>query len=453
MIELDVRRGHGPGGPELRVEAVFPLREGPWEVALPCWRPGRYELGNFAQYVLSMEGLGADGEWVRLRKASLHRWQVPDGVARFRWRFHAGILNAGSTYVGEEVLYLNPVNWVLFDPDRLGLGYRLVLSDVPEGWEVATALPRDPDGVWVARDLQHLADAPVLAAPALWHREYEEAGSVFHVWAYGAVPREQKRFIADHQRFTATMIAAFNGRFPEPAYHFLYLFPELDVRHGVEHADSTVIVLGPPDRVATEEGYEELISIACHELYHTWNVKRLRPAEWLPYDFERAVPSRLGYVAEGVTTYMGDLFLFEAGCIDRQAWDRRWSEMLRRHRMNPGRLNLSVADSGFDTWLDGYIPGVPGRKSSIYIEGAVLAMLCDVRIMQVTAGRASLQTAIALLHDRLVPAGRGLTEDLYWATLDEVAGRPGTTADLRRRFCDGCEDTAEEVAAAMAWMG
>jgi hypothetical protein len=136
MIELDVRRGHGPGGPELQVEAVFPLREGPWEVALPCWRPGRYELANFAQYVLSMEALVADGEWVRLRKASLHRWQVPDGVARFRWRFHAGILNAGSTYVGEEVLYLNQVNWVLFDPDRLGLGYRMVLSDVPEGWEV-----------------------------------------------------------------------------------------------------------------------------------------------------------------------------------------------------------------------------------------------------------------------------------------------------------------------------
>ena len=453
MISLELRRGRGPGGPELHADATFPARDGAWELALPCWRPGRYELGNFAQYLLALEALADDGTWHRLPKSALHRWSVAPGLRRFRWRFHAGILNAGSTCLGADLFYINPVNCILFDPERPGLSYSLALPDIPASWDVATGLPRGADGTFVAADFDRLADAPLLAAPELWHRTYEEAGSMFHVWAYGAPPREHDRFLDDHRRFTACMVGDFGGTFPELAYHFLYLFPDLDVRHGVEHADSTVIVMGPPERVATEEGHEELISIASHELYHAWNVKRLRPAEWLPYDFERAVPSRLGYVAEGVTTYMGDLYLHESGCIDTDAWLRRMNEFFRRHYGNPGRLNMSVADSGFDTWLDGYIPGVTGRKSSIYIEGAVLAFLCDVRIMQRSGGSASLQTAIASLHDRLVPAGLGVTESLYWAALDAAAGAPGATADLRARFCDGCEDTREEVEAAMKWMG
>ena len=117
--------------------------------------------------------------------------------------------------------------------------------------------------------------------------------------------------MADHVAFTRAQLSYF-GSFPVPSYHFLYLFPDRDVRHGVEHEDSTVIALGPAERVRSKEGYMEIIGIASHELYHAWNVKRIRPAEWMPYDFANACPSELGYIAEGVTTYMGDLFLFEA---------------------------------------------------------------------------------------------------------------------------------------------
>lgn len=436
--------------PKLEIQATFPAA-GPFEVQLPVWRPGRYELGNFAQYVYSMEGLKDSGEWIALKKTSLHRWSVPKGISQLRWLFYADIFNAGSTGVAEDILYVNPVNCFLYNPDHTDWGYRIQFLDVPDSWQIATGLK--PEGnVYAARDLQHVMDSPVLAGPNLWHATYESHGVPFHIWAYGQHHPLPERFIADHQAFTDSQIAHF-GAFPAAHYHFVYLFPEREVRHGVEHEDSTVIALGPSEKSLTETGYMELIGIASHELYHAWNVKRIRPQEWMPYDFSEAAPSRLGYIAEGVTTYMGDLFLFESGVVNLAGWCRLMETLLDRHVNNSGRLNLSVADSSYDTWLDGYVPGVTGRKSSIYVEGAVLALLCDVRIMQLTGSQASLQTAMRLLWEQFGQPRIGLTEADYWSVLNEVAGSPEALSDLREQFAEGTEDSWPELVAAMEWQG
>ena len=148
----------------------------------------------------------------------------------------------------------------------------------------------------------------------------------------------------------------------------------------------------------------------------------------------------MGYIAEGVTTYMGDLFLFEAGVVDLAGWCGLMTKLLERHLNNPGRLNMSVAASSFDTWLDGYRLGVPGRKGSIYVEGAVLAFLCDCRIMAATDGQASLSTAMKLLWERFGQPSKGLeASDMYWNVLAEVAGEP--LDDFRRDHAEGTEDT------------
>ena len=161
----------------------------------------------------------------------------------------------------------------------------------------------------------------------------------------------------------------------------------------------------------------------------------------------------MGYVAEGVTTYMGDLFLFESGVLDLAGWCREFEKLLNRHVNNSGRLNLSVGDSSFDTWLDGYAAGVPGRKGSIYVEGAVLAFLCDVRIMQLTGSEASLQTAMRLLWEQFGEPRIGLNETDYWSVLNEVAGAPDALDDLRRDFADGTANSWDALVAAMEWQG
>ena len=448
-IELSIRRLlEGP--PRIELTAVFPTQES-FEAQLPTWRPGRYELGQFAQYIYSMDGKGKDGKWNALKKTSLHTWHVPEETKAVRWVFHADTFNAGSTGIADDILYVNPVNCFLYHPNHQEWGYTITLDDVPAFWSVATGLPTE-GGKLLARDVQHAMDSPILASSNLWHRTYTSNGIPFHIWVYGQTIPDEQRFIQEHQNFTDAQIAHF-GSFPAPHYHFLYVLSEREERHGVEHEDTTVIAQGPSAKCRTEDGHMELIGIASHELYHAWNVKRIRPAEWTPYDFSKACPSRMGYIAEGVTTYMGDLFLFESGVIDLDGWCRLTERLLDRHLNNPGRLNMSVADSSYDTWLDGYVTGSPGRKGSIYVEGAVLALLCDACIMELTSGEASLQTAMRLLWEQFGKPRIGLTEADYWSVLNEVAGAPNALDSLRNDFADGTKDSWEALVAAMEHQG
>ncbi len=440
----------------LAFEATFPHRiskkksGASWEVQLPVWRPGRYERGDFAQFILKMVGIDVNGKEIKLEKCDLHRWTVPCNISKISWVFQADILNAGSTYVSDDLQYVNPVNCFLYDPEKVDFGYEISLKGIPANWDIATALPQS-NMTLHARDMQHVMDSPWMASPNLYHERFEEGGVDFHVWAYGETPPQQHKFIEDHQSFCKAQISSF-GDFPTPHYHFLYLLPqEMNARHGVEHEDSTVIALGPTAKIHTQNGYDELIGIASHELYHAWNVKRIRPSEWTPYNFADTSPSQLGYVAEGVTTYMGDLFLYEAGCIDLKGWCSKMEALLLRHLNNPGRHNMSVAESSYDTWLDGYRSGVQGRKGSIYVEGAVLAFLVDTRIKTLTGGDSSLSTAMTILWERFGKPRIGLTADAYWDVLAEVGGQ--RLDDLRVNYADGTSDTWNALTEAMLTKG
>ena len=114
----------------LHFRANFPESAGAWSLQLPTWRPGRYELGNFAQYIMRVEGLHSDGTRLSLAKSSLHTWIVPAGVRDVEWVFHADILNAGSTCVETDLYYVNPVNCFMYDLDRQDLPYEIVLEDL-----------------------------------------------------------------------------------------------------------------------------------------------------------------------------------------------------------------------------------------------------------------------------------------------------------------------------------
>ena len=453
------------GRHELLIQAQFPADTD--RLHLPVWRPGRYERGDFARLVRGMEQWDG-GAWQPLRKADLHVWRCgtmhdPAEAVQVRYRFTAARLDAGSTWADDELLYVNPVNCLLFHPDLAEAPVTVHLPDIPADWRIATALlsTRAEDGRQLhAQGTQHLMDNPWIAAPEtdLHHDSYEVDGHPFHIHVWGKRHYDTNAFLEAHRKFTESQMTAL-GWLPVPEYHFLYLFPDFPARHGVEHEASTVIAWGPADGITCKEGdpspgYEEVIDIASHELVHTWNVKRFRPAEWMPYDFTGPSPSRMGYIAEGVTTYLGDLFLLEAGVIEMEGWLRRFEKLLTRHLWNPGRLQTSVADSSFDTWLDGYSLGVPHRRGNIYVEGAVLAFLCDVALNR--SGGGWLIDALAELTGPDQP--RAITEDRWWDTLERRASTRGTEGAeeirrLRADFCDGVEDAWPDLVDALLHQG
>nr|WP_281367943.1 hypothetical protein [Rufibacter quisquiliarum] len=168
--------------------------------------------------------------------------------------------------------------------------------------------------------------------------------------------------------------------------------------------------------------YKELLGVSCHELFHTWNIKQIRPQEMLPYDFTRENYFRTGYVAEGVTTYYGDYLLARSGVFTAEQYFQELATTIKRHTADQGEQHLSVADSSFDTWLDGYKPGIPDRKVSIYHKGCLAALVLDVEIRRATQNARSLDEVMRQMWQQFGQKGIGYAEEDYQRLAEGVAG-------------------------------
>lgn len=394
------------------------------QVQLPSWRPGRYELGNFAKNVRNFQVYDGEGRLLPSRKITKDLWEVDTpgvGEIRVRYEYFANELNAGSTFLDETQLYVNPVNCLAYIPGRIEEECRVELQ-IPDNWRVACALKKEQWNVLLAPDFDRLADSPFIASPSMKHNMFVLDGIEFNIWFQGECKPEWPKIISDFFIFISEQVAIY-GSAPTQEYHFLFQVLPQRIHHGVEHTESTVIALGPAYKVMTDkEAYNDFLGVSCHELFHAWNIKAIRPAEMMPYDFTKENYSRLGYVCEGVTTYYGDYLLFRSGVWSEEEFWPTFNERLDKHFESHARHFLSVADASFDSWLDGYVPGAPHRKTSIYHEGSLLAFVTDIFIRRSTGNYKSLDHVMRRLWNEFGKQGIGYTDDDYIRLVEEEAG-------------------------------
>jgi predicted metalloprotease with PDZ domain len=275
--------------------------------------------------------------------------------------------------------------------------------------------------VLYAKDYYRLVDSPMIASHTLIHKHYQVGSTTFHIWAQGDTQlMDWRQIITDFEKFSAVQMAMMGG-FPCKDYHFLFHWLPYQHYHGVEHQNSTVVTLGPASQAAIL--WPEMLGISSHELFHTWNVIRIRPAEMLPYDFTRENYFNTGFVAEGVTTYYGDLFLARAGIFSLETYFAELSQTLNRHFMSANQTSLSLLESSFDLWLDGYTAGAPGRKASIYHKGALVALILDLEIRKLTNGSKSLDDVMRYMWLHFGQKEKGYTLTDYRQTVEAVAGQ------------------------------
>lgn len=392
-------------------------------VQLPAWRPGRYELANFAQNIKAFQPKDSSGKKLRFEKVTKDRWKIYSKGAKtvhIDYVYYANVLNAGSMFLDETLLLVNGVNCLLYVPERIHEACELRLQ-IPKNYQVATALNKTGACRFSASDYHELADCPLIASPLLQKSHYTVHRTIFTVWFHGDIQPDWKKLLTDFKKLTETLFKMF-GSFPFMEYHFLFLAMPVRFHHGVEHGGSTVIAVGPSYALMNGAAYEDFLGVSSHELFHAWNVKAIRPVEMMPYDYSRENYSRLGYVAEGVTTYYGDLLLLRSGIFSEEQYLTAFDCLLERHFANFGSQNLSVADSSFDTWLDGYKEGVPGRKSSIYTEGALCAFMLDIIIRRLTRNRHSLDDVMRTLYEEYGKKQKGYSEEDYKLTAEKIAG-------------------------------
>ncbi|MDG1427532.1 MAG: PDZ domain-containing protein [Crocinitomicaceae bacterium] len=405
----------------VQITATFDTSDDLTQILLPSWRPGRYELANFAKNIRNFRVFDDSNSLLVIKKLTKDSWEVPTentSNIRVEYNFYANELNAGSTFLDDTQLYVNPVNCCVYTEATYSEQVEVELH-IPSAWDVATSLEKR-EGNWYADNSEEFLDTPFIASSMLQHQLYESAGVLFHVWFNGEVKPEWDRLIKDFKAFTDLQIARFT-EFPVKEYHFLNQILPIKAYHGVEHQKSTVISLGPSYEVF-KSLYVELLGVSSHELYHTWNVKAIRPIEMYPYKFREENYSKLGYICEGVTTYQGDLMLYKSGVYDEKQYLKELTQQVQRHFDNPGRFHYSVADSSLDTWLDGYVAGAPGRKVSIYTEGCLLAFCTDVIISNSSDGKNGLDTVMRRLYFDIALKGKGVSEKDYQAAIEESAG-------------------------------
>ena len=397
----------------------------PLELQLPAWRPGRYELQNFAQKLqkVIIEDT-TTGKLLPYRKLTKDRWEIPNAAGRtirVRYNFYAHQMDAGGSWLDETQLYLNPVQALMYAEGRQLEACELTLA-LPEGWQVACGLPQTAPNVLSAKNFDQLADSPLIASPTLTHQEYKAGGLPFHVWVQGEAELNWPKLLADFKTFSEEQLTLFGG-FPVSDYHFLNQFLPYKHYHGVEHNNSTVITLGPAELVMSEGLYKELLGVSCHELFHTWNIKSIRPAEMQPYDYSRENYFRTCFIAEGITTYYGEYLLTRSHVRTPAQYFEELNVVLRKHYEDAGGENGSLADASMDLWLDGYKSGVPDRKVSVYHKGALVAMLLDLTLRQLSGHARSLDDVMRRLYEEFGKTDIGYTENDYTRIVNEVAGR------------------------------
>jgi len=404
---------------------------------LPAWIPGSYLLRDFARHVIHVAAKSGR-ESLTVEKTAAATW-CAHGAGRtltLTITVYALDQSVRGAWIDRQRAYFNGPCLFLLPEGRDAEPIEVTLEPPPhsacEDWRVATALaPHDVDergfGAYQAGDYDELIDHPVEIGD-FESIEFEAAGVPHHLVVAGRFESDLERVATDLRQICAAQIDFFGRPAPFASYWFLGLAVG-DGYGGLEHRASTSLVfsrddLPKPGELGQPRDYQRLLALASHEYFHTWHVKRIRPAALMPYRLDRRNHTRLLWVFEGITSYYQELLLLRSGVFAVNAFLQRLGELLTRVYRMPGRFRQSLADASFDAWDVLYRPEPhhPNTSISYYTKGALVALALDLKLRLETVGRTSLDDVVRELWRRHGLAGVGVPEDGFERLAEEVSG-------------------------------
>lgn len=424
------------------IEIAFDAPADDPKLLLPVWRPGRYLVQNYAANVRGWAARSESGTPLRMWKEGLSEWRVaaPAGSrVVVSYRYYAGRLDAGSSFLDPDEAYFNGSNLFMLVDGLRDTQCSLTIA-APAEWRVETQLRRtgeDETHSHVARDYDHLIDSPVIAAAAMTRHTFTAAGATIHLVVVNDRGVDTEQYIEPLQRIIEAQAAIFAG-VPLREYRFLVHLGA--VWHGVEHEDSCSIVAKRSEMLGAtpgSDGYDHFLSIASHEFFHVWNIKRLLPARFAPYDYFSPSPTRLLWFFEGGTSYYGDLALVRSGVWTEERYLQHLEKEIETLENAPAREHLAAAQASFDSWLHD-ASSMHDRTNgwfSFYNKGELLCALLDLTIRERTGGSRSLDDVLRLLWQRYGADGRGVPE----SGVADVASEVADVADFFEQYVDGVD--------------
>ncbi|MFI5461013.1 MAG: M61 family metallopeptidase [Isosphaerales bacterium] len=435
------------------VEAVVPTGKRPSiEMMMAVWSPGFYRVQDYAKQVEDLSARTPDGMALEVEHPEKNRWRIQTGGGLkvvVSYRLTCRQASVTTNYVGDDLGVLNGAATFITLAEQARRPHEVRL-ELPAKWKRSmTALDPAPDGLpnhYRAPDYDTLVDSPIVAGDPSVH-EFEVDGSKHFLvdagdlgsWDGVKAAQELNKIVQGTRRFW--------GFLPFKTYYFLNVFRRGG--GGLEHKNSTLLTASPP-RAATSQANFRWLSFVSHEYFHSFNVKRLRPIELGPFDYEH--PPRTGslWIPEGLTTYFGDLIVVRAGLGTTEDYLASMSSHIGQLQNSPGRLVQTLEQSSLDVWSSGTSGVGRSRATSVsyYVKGPVVGFLLDAKIRRVTGGKKSLDDVMRLAYKRYA-GEHGFTPDQFRMTAEEVAG-----ADLKDWFRRALSSTEElDYTEALDWFG
>lgn len=447
----------------VEVEATFPPMGDDLVLMLPVWTPGSYLVREYSRHVENLTALSADGNPVAATKVRKNRWALKTrGTAvTLSYRVYCHEMGVQTSWIDAGFALINGASLFL-TPVRQGSSPHEVTLVPPPSWKGSyTGLPDAPDGKshhYLAPDYDTLIDSPIFAgSPKVYEFEVDGKKHLLvnegegGVWDGPRSARDVERIVRAQREFW--------GSLPYDKYVFLNLLTEFG--GGLEHKNSTVL-MSTRWATRTRKAYLNWLDLVSHEFFHTWNVKRLRPVELGPFDYENEVATKSLWLAEGVTDYYGRLFVRRAGLCTIEEYlagrprtrpgtdpDEPFGEIAVL-QTTPGRLVQPLESSSYDTWIKFYRrdENTPNTGVDYYNKGAIVGFLLDAKIRAVTGDMKSLDDVMRLAYARY-SGTKGYTPAEFRAVACEVAG-----TDLSAFFQQALETTDElDFSAALDWFG
>jgi predicted metalloprotease with PDZ domain len=374
-------------------------------LSLPVWIPGSYLVREFSQHLQHLQATQG-GEPVALRQLDKHNWQVNADSSQplmLRYEVYAFDASVRTAFLDSTRGFFNATSLCLrvAGRDEQPLSMEIAVGQAPAGWQLATGLtPERVDdagfGHYRAADYDELADCPVELG-TFWSGTFEACG-VPHRFVVGGAGGwfDGERLLADTKRICEEQIRFWHGAGGQPPFqNYLFMLHASGAGYGgLEHRNSTALICQrtdlpqklqgdeKPPALKAMDGYTTLIGLISHEYFHTWNVKRLRPAEFKRYDYDRENYTELLWFFEGFTSYYDDLFLRRAGLINDTTFLQLLTKTVNQVAQTPGQQVQSVAQASFDAWVKYYRvqENTPNATVSYYTKGALLAMCLDLTL-------------------------------------------------------------------------
>ena len=437
----------------VEVDASVPTAGQPEvELMMAVWTPGSYLIREYPRHVEALSAHAADGTVLAVAKSRKNRWRIDTSGAEtviVSYRVYSREMSVRTNWIEASFGLLNgaPTFVTLADAHDRPHDVRL---ELPSTWERSmTALPPAPDGrphSYRAATFDQLVDSPIVVGnPAVY--EFEVAGKPHAlvdigeggVWDGVRAAADVEAIVEEHYRLWGDL----------PYEHYLFLNVISEAGGAIEHMDSTVIMTSRW-RMRDRERYLGWLSTVSHEFFHVWNVKRLRPIELGPFDYENETHTPSLWVSEGLTAYYGPLVVHRAGLSTQEEYLDALSDEIRALQTTPGRFVQPVAEASYDAWIKYYRrnENSANTTTSYYTKGAVIGFLLDARIRRLTDGEKSLDDLMRVAYDRY-SGERGFTPAEFRATASEVAGD-----DLGNWFHRALETVEElDYIEAQGWLG